>query len=410
MRKITLNKGETKIVGLVVAFLLIIVAGGALYFLTQVTREELESSQNNVEIENRFENKIVYTSNQDVDVESLRQHCAAQKGVFNECGNICEPGADICASVCAFTCEFEPEETDVSNWQTYENSDHGFSIKYPQDWSIAESNEVALGPKFTIYRPFSSESGSAPFDHFVNATHVSIYPLGIPTEGILGENELLDWEAGVEYGDSSRRYVLESDETFAVYMRPQNPPSSWNGSGFVWARVRVDDLESACIIGGEEVDEGQCNPLINDDAIIVRRGEIDESLWKIEREILKSLTFTEPSLDDLIRLDEPQPNETVSSPLTITGEARGTWFFEASFPVVLTNWDGLIIAEGVATAEGDWMTEDFVPFSAELEFDSPYSSGDPDFMQNGSLILQKDNPSGLPENDNALEIRIKFAG
>ena len=69
-----------------------------------------------------------------------------------------------------------------------------------------------------------------------------------------------------------------------------------------------------------------------------------------------------------IKLISPVVGQTINSPLSITGEARGTWFFEATFPVVLTNWDGLIIAEGYATAQGDWMTEEFVPFTAELEF------------------------------------------
>lgn len=112
---------------------------------------------------------------------------------------------------------------------------------------------------------------------------------------------------------------------------------------------------------------------------------------------------------DLITLTSPVPNGVVASPLVVTGQARGYWFFEASFPVVLTNWDGLIIAQGIATAKGDWMTEEFVPFSATLEFVSPYPAGAEDFMKRGSLILQKDNPSGLPENDNALEIPIRFA-
>lgn len=111
---------------------------------------------------------------------------------------------------------------------------------------------------------------------------------------------------------------------------------------------------------------------------------------------------------DLIRLNTPSPNQSISSPLTISGQARGTWFFEASFPVVLTDWDGKIIAEHYATADGEWMTEDFVPFSTELEFDNPYQTGNPDFMRRGTLILKKDNPSGLPENDDALEIPIFF--
>jgi len=109
---------------------------------------------------------------------------------------------------------------------------------------------------------------------------------------------------------------------------------------------------------------------------------------------------------DLIKLESPTPNGEISSPLMIKGEARGVWFFEGSFPIVLTNWDGLIIAEGIAIANppagGDWMTEDYVPFEAVLEFERP------DYKNNGSLILQKDNPSDLPENDDAFEIPIFF--
>ena len=112
---------------------------------------------------------------------------------------------------------------------------------------------------------------------------------------------------------------------------------------------------------------------------------------------------------NLIKLTSPVPNGVAGSPLSISGQARGGWFFEASFPVSLTNWDGLIIAEGVAQASGDWMTEEFVPFTATLEFVSPYPAGAEDFMKRGSLILKKDNPSGMPENDDALEIPIRFA-
>lgn len=111
----------------------------------------------------------------------------------------------------------------------------------------------------------------------------------------------------------------------------------------------------------------------------------------------------EAELADLIRLDSPRPNQEVSSPLEVTGQARGTWFFEGDFPVILTNWDGLIIAEGVATAQGEWMTEEFVPFSAMLEFEDQLP-----FNNRGSLILQKDNPSGLPENDAALEVPVRL--
>ena len=122
----------------------------------------------------------------------------------------------------------------------------------------------------------------------------------------------------------------------------------------------------------------------------------------------KGETFTEEiatsseDKSDLIVLDTPKAGEVITSPLVIKGKARGNWFFEASFPVVLTNWDGLIIAEGLATAKEDWMTEEFVPFDATLTFEKP------GYGERGALILQKDNPSGLPENDDALEITIIY--
>ena len=105
---------------------------------------------------------------------------------------------------------------------------------------------------------------------------------------------------------------------------------------------------------------------------------------------------------DLIRVDYPRPNRAIESPLIIEGEARGFWFFEADFPVVLLDWEGVIVAEGIAQAKGEWMTEDFVQFEARLEFEKPQNNN------KGTLILRKDNPSGLPENDDALEIPVIF--
>ncbi|MAF20773.1 MAG: hypothetical protein CMI55_03770 [Parcubacteria group bacterium] len=105
---------------------------------------------------------------------------------------------------------------------------------------------------------------------------------------------------------------------------------------------------------------------------------------------------------DLIIISYPRPNQAIESPLDIEGQARGSWFFEGDFPVVLTDWDGLIIAEGYAMAQGNWMTEDFVEFKARFDFKKPQ------LYDNGTLILRRDNPSGLPENDDALEVPIFF--
>lgn len=104
----------------------------------------------------------------------------------------------------------------------------------------------------------------------------------------------------------------------------------------------------------------------------------------------------------LIVVQEPYANAVVASPLTITGEARGTWFFEASFPVELQDTDGNVIAQGHAEAQGDWMTEDFVPYIATLAFVVPTGVTD------GVLYLRKDSPSGLPANEDALYIPVQF--
>ena len=93
--------------------------------------------------------------------------------------------------------------------------------------------------------------------------------------------------------------------------------------------------------------------------------------------------------------------DTISSPFTLTGEARGYWFFEASFPVTLEDADGNVLVEHYATALGEWMTEDFVPFSTTLTFSTPSTS-------TGNLILHRDNPSDLPENDDELVIPVTF--
>ena len=116
---------------------------------------------------------------------------------------------------------------------------------------------------------------------------------------------------------------------------------------------------------------------------------------------IENVTPTVNDKSDLIKITFPRPSEVITSPLEITGEARGTWFFEASFPVELISDDGSILAQGIATAEGEWMTEDFVPFSATLEFMKP-------FGQNGTLVLKKDNPSGLPEHDDEIRIPVRF--
>jgi len=79
----------------------------------------------------------------------------------------------------------------------------------------------------------------------------------------------------------------------------------------------------------------------------------------------------------------------------------GNWYFEASFPVMIFDANGEKLGVVPAQAKGDWMTTEFVPFEATLTFDKPTTA-------TGTLVLLKDNPSGLPENDNSISIPVSF--
>lgn len=110
----------------------------------------------------------------------------------------------------------------------------------------------------------------------------------------------------------------------------------------------------------------------------------------------------QPNENDLIRVTTPSANTVVTSPLVVRGEARGNWYFEASFPVRLLDSEGTELALAIAQAQGEWMTTEFVPFEATLVFVAPEAGG------TGTLVFEKDNPSGLPENADELRIPVNF--
>lgn len=109
----------------------------------------------------------------------------------------------------------------------------------------------------------------------------------------------------------------------------------------------------------------------------------------------------ELEFNNLILVDSPRPNQQIPNPLPISGRARGTWYFEANFSTELFDSNGLSLGTAVIQADGDWMTEEFVPFSGELAYTTPVT---PD----GKLVIKNANPSGLPENDKELVMPVRF--
>lgn len=102
---------------------------------------------------------------------------------------------------------------------------------------------------------------------------------------------------------------------------------------------------------------------------------------------------------DLIKVELPYPGAVVGKNFSVIGTARGTWFFEASFPVEVLDKNGNSLYKGISQAQSDWMTENFVPFRADIKIPENY-------MGLGTLVLKKDNPSGLPAHDASISFPI----
>lgn len=105
-------------------------------------------------------------------------------------------------------------------------------------------------------------------------------------------------------------------------------------------------------------------------------------------------------MESEVIVSSPVSGSTVTSPLTVKGMAKGTWFFEANIPVSLEDESGEIIAQVGAMAESEWMTEELVPFSAEISFTTAEEAG--------FLVIRKDNPSGEPQFDAEFKIPVRF--
>ena len=105
-----------------------------------------------------------------------------------------------------------------------------------------------------------------------------------------------------------------------------------------------------------------------------------------------------PFASENVKVSSPLPNATVAQNFTVSGYARGIWFFEASFPVEVRDPQNNLVGIGIAQAVGEWMTEEFVAFNAPVTVQS--------YTGPATLVLKKDNPSGLPEHNDSESFSI----
>lgn len=171
---------------------------------------------------------------------------------------------------------------------TYTSEEYNFSVDVPAGWR-AENASIGPVPAINIFP--EDQTYPEPYTHFTNVHHVSVYPEGIPTEGVFAQTRPLDISMQEEVGDNSRAYMLGNGDIFGRFIHFANTPSSWTPSGFVWSRVYVAEAEQLCQQGDAYVASNACDPLLGDE--IVWAGNVDTTYSDDIQEILKSFRFTE---------------------------------------------------------------------------------------------------------------------
>lgn len=100
-----------------------------------------------------------------------------------------------------------------------------------------------------------------------------------------------------------------------------------------------------------------------------------------------------------VAFSAPQAGAETTAPMHVSGSALGEWFFEAQMPVRVTDPSGVVLGEGVAHAQGDWMTNRPVAFTADIPLTMPYQGP-------AILTVERDNPSGLAKNFASVSVPI----
>lgn len=115
-------------------------------------------------------------------------------------------------------------------------------------------------------------------------------------------------------------------------------------------------------------------------------------------EVPEVITYVNATANN-IKVELPFPGAVTGKEFSVVGAARGGWYFEASFPIAVLDENDVLIATGIAQAQGEWMTENFVPFKADIVVPATFTGP-------ATLVLRKDNPSGMPENDASISFPI----
>ena len=298
----------------------------------------------------------------------------------------------------------QKSEADESKtqWKTYSNGD--FSLKYPQNWQVLEQGGEKYPKQISVVMDTVNKNELSSFQIHAKAAQsfVSFFPKGYGTElpsgrsrKLVPQNHSLKLNLAL-HEEKSQIFLLENDTAWAYLLYPSHTPSGWSEEAFIFAQIGVNDFKAECIgeESGKKLSMKDCDPLMGDR--ILRFGDLKEYKAEVIIQILQSIEFTgsQERTSRKIAIHSPKTNSEIISPLHISGKARGSWFFEGSFPVRLVTANGKELSAGVASATENWMTEEWVPFEVKLDFTNPQA-------EKGAIIFEKANPSGLPKNSDS---------
>jgi hypothetical protein len=216
-------------------------------------------------------------------------------------------------------------------------------------------------------------------------------------------------------GKSAAIYKGEAADVYAVY--------AINGGGtgtfltlyrFEYGNGVLTEVEHIALgdrIMVDDVTVNQTAPTAYDVLVSVRDRKVGEAMATPPTQPFV-LHFT-PSSEGLVLkevlvgtlptpeavLTAPLPGLTVGHIFTVTGAARGGWFFEGSLPVQVRDMNNNVVASAPAQAQGDWMTSELVPFSVTITVPTTTTGA-------VALVVKNDNPSGMPENEKSFEVPL----
>lgn len=263
--------------------------------------------------------------------------------------------------------------------RTYVNERYGISFTYPQNYVITEA-ERGDGHRGHYVITLVKQEDAAPRENSEGPVAIvfDIYQNNLDRQTLRG------WLEGSSYSN----YKLSNDTYMMTHVGGADAVAyRWSG---------LYEATTTAFIHNDNIVAASVTYITPEDTQIA-----------VYHDILKSVRLLAPTASvsyenasaDMINITTPLPGTVVSKKFAITGQARGPWYFEASFPIEINDVRGAVVARTTATAQGDWMTEDFVPFRAEVVMPDAY-------IGPATVVLKKDNPSGLAEHDAAASLGV----